>query len=217
MSTFGFQIAWTEYQGMMVDYLNYMLAGTPDENTDTKSLLLKHARDPDSAHIFNHASMAHNNHFFFRALAREPVPMPQDLAEPLAEAFSSLETLRIEFQATARAMFGPGFVWLVQHRNAEASSPQFRILTTYLAGSPYAGAHYRQQPIDTNTQSAASLGGLNATDYLRHTRPQNVVGAFGRRGDGTTPGGMDIVPLLCVNTWEHVYLRDWGWRGGIAS
>jgi Fe-Mn family superoxide dismutase len=37
---------------------------------DPKTLLLNTARDPAQAMIFNYASMAHNNHFFFSSLVR---------------------------------------------------------------------------------------------------------------------------------------------------
>jgi hypothetical protein len=46
-------------------------AGTPDESTSTKNLAIKFARQPDQAATFNYASMAHNNHFFFKCLVRE--------------------------------------------------------------------------------------------------------------------------------------------------
>jgi len=36
----------------------------------TKNLLLKYARQADKASLFNYASMAHNNHFFFKGIVR---------------------------------------------------------------------------------------------------------------------------------------------------
>lgn len=115
--------------------------------------------------------------------------------------------------ATARAMFGPGFVWLVQCRNTDG--PEFRIMNTYLAGSPYPSAHYRSQPVDMNTQSQSSLGGgLTGEDFARQNRVQNSVGFISRHStkEKLAPGGMNVIPLLCLNTWEHVYLMDWGFR-----
>ena len=43
-------------------------SGTPEESVPTKTLLLSNAREPDKAALFNYASMAHNNHFFFNCL-----------------------------------------------------------------------------------------------------------------------------------------------------
>lgn len=148
--------------------------------------------------------------------------------------------------STAAGMFGPGFVWLVQEERPSTSHPamantsdintgtnadqlHFRTLTTYLAGTPYPGAHHRQQGVDMNTQNLQGADNLN-----RHTRIQNDVGTFGRhsssaRGgmdsismsatgndDGGDPrrfGGADIVPVLCINTWQHCYLHDYGVAG----
>lgn len=138
--------------------------------------------------------------------------MPSILSAQLAQDFSSLDTLKAEFLATATAMFGPGFVWLVK----ATEQSRFHLLTTYLAGSPYPGAHYRRQPVDMATQNAQSAGGLSGADYARQTTVQNAVGAFGPRSrmqPKIAPGGVGLTPVLCVNTWEHVWLRDWGIGG----
>ena len=37
-----------------------------------QDIVLATARDPSSVTIFNHASMAFNNHFFFNGLVRRP-------------------------------------------------------------------------------------------------------------------------------------------------
>ncbi|KAI9818027.1 MAG: hypothetical protein M1827_000651 [Pycnora praestabilis] len=215
LSAEGFDLAWTQYQGLMIEKLNLLTGGTPDENATTKTLLLNYAREADMASLFNHASMAHNNHFFFNCLSSKPTPITsagRALTEQLSTDFSSLTTLRADFLATASSMFGPGFVWLV--KTTERS--QYRILTTYLAGSPYAGAHHRRQPVDMATQSSSSAGGLSGADYARQQSVQNTVGAFGAasgRQKRIAPGGIEIQPILCVNTWEHVWLRDWGVGG----
>jgi superoxide dismutase, Fe-Mn family len=107
-------------------------------------------------------------------------------------------------------MFGPGFVWLVK----TTDDLKYRILTTYIAGSPYPGAHYRRQALDMSTQPASS--NLSPMEYARQNTVQNTVGAFGGTGTATTAvakGGVLLTPLLCVNTWEHVWLRDWGVGG----
>ena len=57
---------WLQDQGLT----RLALAGTVDENTVTKALVLKYARNPDKAALFNYASMAHNNFFFFSTLVR---------------------------------------------------------------------------------------------------------------------------------------------------
>ncbi|KAL9946090.1 hypothetical protein D7B24_005987 [Verticillium nonalfalfae] len=233
LSADGFQMAWTEYMTHTLDKLNALTAGTDLETRDTKQIIHATARDPDQAPIFNHASMAHNTHFFFKTLTPTPKPMPPQLAADLSTAFSSLETLRREMTLTAASMFGPGFVWLVKASSSAAStgpsaagilssaggpasssssssaaagaSPsgaEYRILTTYLAGTPYPGAHWRLQGRDMNTAGAAG----SASGFLRSTQRASQLGA-------KPPGSLDLVPLLCLNTWEHTWLRDYGIGG----
>lgn len=189
------------------------LLGTPEESLTMKTLLIKTARSPNEASIFNHASAAHNNKFFFDCLSStdEPIPIPSTLETEISNSFSSIETLKREFIATANGMFGPGFVWLVKH-----DQNKYSILTTYLAGSPYPGAHYRRQTTDMNTQSAVNT----PADYQRNkalwdSEPTNTVGAHGPKSTAAKGafGGVTLIPVLCVNTWEHVWVGDWGIQG----
>lgn len=206
---------------MMVQKLNELIAGEPIENSTAKTLALQFARDPMSASIFNHASMAHNNHFFFSTLSTSPLPLSRvpNLEKSLVDAFGSIDTLQATMLDTAAAMFGPGFVWLVWARNVDGGGATrrggWRILTTYLAGTPYAEAGYRQQGVDMNNQNPSSY---NA--YLsQQQQPTNVVGTFGAYSQGgrdqakLPPGGTSVLPVLCVNTWEHVYIYDFGLGG----
>ena len=170
------------------------------EDRDAKSIALMTAREPIKAPIFNYASMAHNNHFFFQGITPTGTPMPEVLRRNLENSFSSLETLRREFVVMAGAMFGPGFVWLVR-----AGASEYRLLPTYLAGSPYAGAHWRNQEIDMNL--------VGANDSARVYFDNQLFG-WRKRMIAMPPGGIDIQPLLCLNTWEHAWLLDWGVGAG---
>lgn len=140
--------------------------------------------------------MAHNNHFFFRGISPKGTPMPPVLRKELEASFSSIETLRQEFVLTAQAMFGPGFLWLVK-----AGPGDYRLLPTYLAGSPYPGAHWRRQTTDMNTVGDEG----SARPYFR-----NQVSGAKKRAQELPPGGIELEPLLCLNTWEHAWLLDWG-------
>ncbi|KAF1929521.1 manganese and iron superoxide dismutase [Didymella exigua CBS 183.55] len=210
LSRDGFATAFSQKQQQLVDELNGVTQGTPFEGQDMKSLVIEFARDPMRAYAFNLASMAFNNHFFFRGINTNPDLVstpPTDLLHQLQRDFASVDTLRETFIATASAMFGPGFVWLVQLKDTTQSGG-LRILPTYLAGTPLSGAHYRRQSHDLSTHSAES-----------HTELNNV-GAFGsaaKQPNVQPPkkplGGVDIVPLLCVSTWEHAWLRDYGVNG----
>jgi superoxide dismutase, Fe-Mn family len=190
----------------------------------TRQIISKTAREPSQAPIFNYASMVHNTHFFFENLKpREqpqedsldmevPNPIPEKLKTALEASFSSMETLRLEMSAVANSMFGPGFVWLVKIRKLN----EFRILTTYLAGSPYPDAHWRRQPIDTNTiEGPAST---ERTGFASQFFQRTGLGAGADNGSqwakNLAPGGIDVTPVLCLNTWEHVWLRDYGIGAG---
>ncbi|KAJ3473544.1 hypothetical protein NLG97_g10251 [Lecanicillium saksenae] len=200
MSPGGFNIAWSEYMALTVEKLNALTAGTELEDKDTKTIALMTAREPNQAPIFNYASMAHNNHFFFQGIAPARVEMPEKLRAELEASFSSIETLRREFVLTASAMFGPGFVWLVKTGPAA-----YRVMSTYLAGSPYPGAHWRAQATDMNTVGDQG----SAKSYFR-----NQLQGSQHRAGNLPPGGIDVQPLLCLNTWEHTWLLDWGVGAG---
>ncbi|VUC36120.1 unnamed protein product [Clonostachys rosea] len=203
MSPAGFSIAWSDYMSLAVEKLNALTVGTELEDLDTKTIALMTAREPNQAPIFNWASMAHNNHFFFDGITPNPAPIPEVLKRELEASFSSMETLRREFVITASSMFGPGFIWLVR-----AGQADFRILPTYLAGSPYPGAHWRAQSTDMNTTGNEG----SARSYFH----DHLTGQRKRVGD-LPPGGIELQPLLCLNTWEHSWLLDWGVGKGGAG
>ena len=182
------------------------------------------------------------------------VVMPEQLRENLDRCFSSVHTLRETFIDIANAMFGPGYVWLVLQWNPsphalnlanrperastaiasgyggqtenknKAPSYEFRILPTYLAGSPYPGAHARQQAHNLTNHNLETYREEMAKNAAQ--RPANQVGYFGpySRGDtgdaadGTVESikrwsGADIMPVMCVSTWQHAYMQDWGIDG----
>lgn len=105
--------------------------------------------------------------------------------------------------AAANAMFGPGFVWLVwdqgETQNPHTSSQnqsqkKLHIMTTYGAGSPLRGAHFRAQV--NNRDPKISFEGERATIIAQ------------RIAQGT----MEVGPVLCVSTWQHTYLFDWAFE-----
>lgn len=170
--------------------------------------------------------MAHNNHFFFSGLSKtggadKSEHMSKDLQEHLEKSFGSLDSLRRELVMTAEAMFGPGFVWVVQHMDAAGPVARpFKILTTYQAGSPYPTAHWRSQGVDMNNHGGAGEGGDIVKDYFNRqnvaNRREPLHGGDTAASRATTripPGGTNVVPVLCVNTWEHVWMWDYGVGG----
>lgn len=166
--------------------------------------------------------MAHNNHFFFNCLVSISadtslclVPLlthssiqsptttkiPEKFAKDIVDTCSSVESLKMDFLATANAMFGPGFVWLAKNLEREGL---MQIFCTYNAGSPYPAAHSRRQPVDMATHSPdAPLGNQFAGSMGAHAQNQKSL----------APGAIDVQPILCVNTWEHAWMMDYGIAG----
>jgi Fe-Mn family superoxide dismutase len=101
-------------------------------------------------------------------------------------------------------MFGPGYVWLAKSLEKEGL---IHIFCTYNAGSPYPAAHARRQPVDMNTQIGEGAPGSMESPYL--------TGSMGNASMKSTaaPGSVQVNPILCVNTWEHVWLMDYGIAG----
>lgn len=152
--------------------------------------------------------MAHNNHFFFQCLSTEETAIPGPLQKALENDFGSIETLKREIVATGNSMFGPGYVWLVRARDGKYS-----LLNTYIAGSPYPGAHWRRQARDMNTEiDAKTPADIARREALNRMPVANTVGSHGPLSEAgqLAPGGISITPVLCVSTWQHVYLPDWG-------
>ncbi|KAI1390234.1 manganese and iron superoxide dismutase [Hypoxylon trugodes] len=225
LSRGGYDFAWTQYMQFVIERLNALTAGTEFEEQAPLSILKATAREPSQAPIFNYASMAHNNHMFFQNLAnvkavgQENPENPEDripsrLKIELTKQFSSIETLRREVLATAMGMFGPGFVWLVKN----AQTTNFRILTTYLAGTPYTAGHWRRQGVDMNTEGIGQPSTVNGWLERTKTGAGADIGSRFVSQNQTGPGGIDVIPLLCLNTWEHVWLRDYGiGAGGVGG
>lgn len=204
------------------------------------------AREPGAAHIFNFASMAWNNHFFFQSLATsngtdKSEYITPELQAELEKSFGSMETLQREMLLTAHSMFGPGYVWLVRQMDAVSNQRNpFKVLATYHAGTPFQAAHYRRQASfrDVNLPYGGAdmnnVGGLtdvtgnivkqwqNASnqaigqpamhDDVNMSSSPYSVGAFDA-ATKSNPNGTHLLPVLCVNTWEHAYMFDWGVRG----
>ncbi|KAJ5915807.1 hypothetical protein N7454_010948 [Penicillium verhagenii] len=201
MSPEGFDFAWTQYQTLLVDKLNLLTQDTVDADAKPGELLVKYSKRAEMASVFNYASMAHNNHFFFNCLSPQTTEIPEQFARDIVDTCSSVESLKLDFLATANAMFGPGFVWLAKNLEREG---MMQIFCTYNAGSPYPAAYSRRQPADLATHSSETqLGNQYAGKMGSNAQNQKAL----------APGGMDLQPILCVNTWEHAWMMDYGIAG----
>ena len=220
MSAYGYDVAWTQQQDFLLRKLSALVADSPLEQATTKALVHHFARDPLNASLFNHASMAHNNHEFFSAFAPDPTPLAKEpaLQASLEASFGSIDALRTTMLDTAAGMFGPGFVWLVWAPKSSLNRSQdgYRILSTYLAGTPYAEAGFRAQGLDTATASPKSYEGYMQAQQSASTGGPAPFGNSSARGQAQAmlpPGSTTVLPILCVSTWEHCWLPGWGVSG----
>jgi Fe-Mn family superoxide dismutase len=153
--------------------------------------------------------MAGNNCFFFERLHPTGTEPSSGFLTDIKESFDSFDTLKTEMIETANAMFGNGFVWLFK----EDTTGLLRIFCTYNAGSPYPDAHFRRQNRDIATEYVKLAS--NAVEKQRLSTVQNQAGKFGNHSRPAgqhvaSNGGLKGGPLLCVNVWQHMYLRDYG-------
>ncbi|RKF59780.1 putative 37S ribosomal protein S26A, mitochondrial [Erysiphe neolycopersici] len=213
LSRVAFEISWKQQQSYSLEKLKGLISGKEFSQRSPKDIAINYARDPAFAAIFNYASFAHNNHFFFESLERETgnlEKMHEKLKEQIIKSFGSIETLKWEMLETASAMFGPGFVWLVKD-----FENKYSILATYLAGSPYPKANYRLQRASVQFDLPEKVP-EHISDHLKNIyagQATNSVGGFGphSKEQRTPPGAPEgLTPILCVNVWQHVYLPDYG-------
>lgn len=186
----GFETVWTQYQQHILDKLNRVTIDTDNESRIPFQILLNTATKADSAHVFNYASQAHNNHMFVESL-RSPLdnktrPSAQ-LEKRISNQFGSMQQFKEEFLATAESMNGAGWVFLV-----EDEGKNIGIFACYNAGSPYTAA--RSQLADLNTLVSADTQRL-MSDV-----------------EATVEAGIKNynMVLLALNLWEHAYIEDYG-------
>ncbi len=58
-----------------------------------------------------------------------------------------------------------------------------------------------QSPVRDYLQKQASVFGASSA-ASSSSQPSSE--------DRRAPGGIDVIPVLCLNTWQHVWLRDYG-------
>ncbi|KAK9476256.1 Manganese/iron superoxide dismutase [Lipomyces japonicus] len=193
-----FKLAWVDYQNYLVKQLNKRVQDTAHENRTAFQTILATARHANQVPIFNFASLAHNNHFFFESLKNngdnEKYTGPGALTiERINDSFTNINELKDHFKAVVEAISGNAFVWLI-----ESPSLGLYIVPTYNAGTPYDFA--RQQSVDYNSPiEVNSIEGLKANQESLRSNPKY------------SPEWP--LPVLAINVWEHAYLLDYGFDG----
>lgn len=184
---------WEVYQDHLVQTLN----GNLPEQWQTKTAYDLHvelSKRPEYIHFYNIAAMAHFNHLFWDGIAPNKTEIPDGFLKEIEEQFSSLDQLKSQILESGNSMFGNGFVWLIKDTSSSivANKSKMRILCTYNAGSPYAGAWRMKQE-----------GPTNQVGIDRYTHGRNSY-------QGVSTNTLDGVPILCLNVWQHMWVPDYG-------
>ena len=114
------------YQGY-VDKLNELIAGTPYAGKRLEEIIVT-ADGP----LFNNAAQVWNHEFFFEQLAPTPQAQPSGaLKQAIDRDFGSVAQLKAKMNKAAAALFGSGWVWLVEDKAGHLA-----IVSEQNAGNP---------------------------------------------------------------------------------
>lgn len=95
--------------------LNELLPGTPYESLSLEEIICK-----SDGVIYNNAAQVWNHDFYFGALSPDPQERPEGaLAKAIDEKFGSFAQMKEQMSAAAAALFGSGYVWLVENKSGE--------------------------------------------------------------------------------------------------
>ena len=99
-----------------VDNLNRLIAGTQLEGDTLEAVVMR-----SEGALFNNAAQVWNHALFFDGMTPEKSSLPPRLKDTIIRDFGSVEEFEREFTAAATALFGSGWVWLVEDCNGKLS------------------------------------------------------------------------------------------------
>lgn len=100
-----------------VTKLNSLIPGTPFEGMTLEDIICK-----SEGGIYNNAAQIWNHAFYFGALSPEPQSQPEGaLRTALETAFGSFDSFKEQMTDAAAALFGSGYVWLVEDKDGKLS------------------------------------------------------------------------------------------------
>ncbi|KRG41243.1 superoxide dismutase [Stenotrophomonas pictorum JCM 9942] len=114
-----------------VDRVNAGIAGTELAEASLEDIVLG-----SQGSLFEAAAQAWNHAFYWQCLHPRAGDEPHGpLAERIARHFGDVQKLREEFNRAALAVFGSGWVWLVQHADGSLAIVSTRNANTPLTGT----------------------------------------------------------------------------------
>lgn len=98
-----------------VDNGNKLIAGTDLEGLSIEEVIMKSAKDPSKAGVFNNAAQVWNHTFYWHSMKPNGGGKPSGkLAEKIDADFGSFDKFVEEFKTAAATQFGSGWAWLVE-------------------------------------------------------------------------------------------------------
>jgi Fe-Mn family superoxide dismutase len=123
-----------QHQRGYFETLRELVADTEYADLDVETLIASTApaRGARQRAIFNNAAQLWNHNFFWQSIAPGGVKPPADLQHCIERDFGSFAAFRDKFAEAAAALFGSGWVWLVDRKG------KLGILGAPNAGTPIA-------------------------------------------------------------------------------
>ena len=215
----------------MIAHLSSASIDTELENLSVVQTVINAATNRQNILAFNYASEALNNSFFLSNLTQaEEAQEPKGfLHSHIEKSFGSIQGFKSQFGATANALTGSGYVWLVSD-----TSRTLGIVTTYGAGTVLVRS--RQQrglwnnfSLDKVESGAAGAAGAASASTIEnsgnplsspthkthagaHTSPQQTreYSTLNQESRSLAESGDVLTPLLCLGVAERNYMNDHG-------
>lgn len=236
LSPKGLDIAWFQYQQHLVNQLNQLTQNTGLEDLTAFQIIqeLPNNREVDLSQpgpriLYQIAAQVYNNEFFFQSLKESTRANSAKVAEPTAEELRFVDISKT-VQNTSADLSGVANAAAVDAAAAAASSsaftgtnPSFSVespVTTfenYIRSSFDSFLSFRELFVN---KADAMFGAGNV--WLVQDPVERMLFVVNTYNSGTPfdkklrpPSEMEssLVPLLNMNTWEHVYLHDYGFSG----
>lgn len=119
-----------QHQRALVERLNAQIAGSEFADLPLQDLVRR-----TQGRVFQHAAEVWNHEFYWQGLRPRGGGEPGGaLGERIAKSFGDLARFKADFERMALAVFGSGWVWLVQRPDATLA-----LVATANAGSPLTG------------------------------------------------------------------------------
>ena len=110
-----------------INNLNALIENTPYESVSLTEIIQNSARTPGQEKIFNNAAQIYNHKFFFDGMCAN---CNTQIPPEIIEQFGSEQNFKDKFKASATALFGSGYTWLVR------DGDKIKIINTQNADTP---------------------------------------------------------------------------------